>query len=74
MQNVAVVTVNSGFIEAGKRFFLQHEIWVDEGRYLLGEVDRLIHGHLRSLFLVLLEDDSQSFHVLAIVFKINFDF
>jgi len=73
VEDVAIVSVNSGLIQAGECFFLQHEVWIDEGSYLLTEVDGLIHRNLSCLFLVLLKNERKCLQVFPIVLKVHFD-
>jgi len=74
VQDVAVVPVDSCFVQAGECLFLKHEIWVNKGSDLLAEVNCFIHGNLSCFFFVLFKDDGKGLHVFAIVFKVNFNF
>ena len=60
LHNVAVVHVyGKDFCEAYEHIVLDSVFWVNEGRELLREVDRLVHRDLSCLFLVLLEKESK---------------
>ena len=71
---MAVISIDTGLIQTGECFFLKHEIWIDEWSNLLGEVDGLIHGNLGSFLLILFKDHSEGLQVLAVVFKVHFNF
>ena len=60
LHNVAVVHVyGKDLCEADEHIVLDSVFWVNEGRELLREVDRLLHRDLSCLFLVLLEEESK---------------
>jgi len=60
LHDVAIVDVyREDLGEADEDVVLHAVLRVDEGRQLLCEVDRLVDGHLRSLFLVFLEQERQ---------------
>ena len=58
LHNVAVVHVyRKDLCKADKYIVLHSVFWVNEGRKLLREVDRLVHRDLSCLFFVLLEEE-----------------
>ena len=60
LHDVAVVHVyGKDLCQADEHIVLHSVFWVNEGRELLREVDRLVHRDLSCLFLVLLEEESK---------------
>ena len=65
LHNVAVVGVDGKDLGEADEYFVLHPILrVDERRQFLREVDRLIHGDLGSLLLVLLEEEGEGVNYL----------
>jgi hypothetical protein len=74
VQDVAVVSVDSGLVQADECLFLEQKVWVDEWSDLLAKVDCLIDCDLGGIFFILLKDECHSLQVFAVVLEVKLQF
>ena len=73
LDDMALVRLHLDLVEANESFFLQHELWIQEGRNFLREINGIFNCYFGCLILIFFKDERHSFEIFSIVFDFKFE-
>ena len=73
LYDMALMRFHLDLVETNQSFFLKHELWIQEGRNLLGEINGIFNRYFGSLILVFLENKGHGLQIFSVVFNLKFE-
>ena len=73
LYDMALMRFHLDLVETNQSFFLKHELWIQEGRNLLGEINSVFNRYFGSLILVFLENKGHGLQIFSVVFNLKFE-